>query len=242
MPFIVIVEKTGDAKEQNIKDHVFNEATLYKKIGLKTNANFECLYQNNGIMLFGKKSGKKNYLNIFPFGLGFNIYGSCIMLKVNDSANPTTICDYKLDDFTKSQPFCEMVLQVPTKEETEIKPNKLEPIENIVILSVPKKEEKEVKKGKKEKKGKTPLITTSNNIVVENIIAENIVAENIVVENIVVENIVVSSVPKKEKKMEKLKKESIMSSDKVEPPQLIRETNSPQYLFDNNELREEFYI
>ena len=61
MPYIIIIEKNGELKEHNIKDTKFNEETLYKKIGLKNNNNFQCIYNQNNIRLYGKTKGKYFY-------------------------------------------------------------------------------------------------------------------------------------------------------------------------------------
>jgi hypothetical protein len=103
MPFITIVEKTGEIKEHNIKDSKFNEDTLYKKIGLKTNSNFECIYNKNNILIYGKKTGKCNYLNIFPFTFlnNINLYGSCIILRLINKDDCYYLDNFKSVDFIK---------------------------------------------------------------------------------------------------------------------------------------------
>ena len=108
MPHIIIIERDATLKEYNVKDSVFIEETLYKKIGLKSNNNFERIYsvvgqESASIYLYGKKTGKSNLINAYPF-VSFSrdastIYGNCIMLKLDTASN--TLMDFRLDDFAK---------------------------------------------------------------------------------------------------------------------------------------------
>jgi hypothetical protein len=155
MPSIIIIEKDGIVREHNLKDPKLNEETLYKKIGLKTGNNFERIYNDtyNGILLYGKKTGKPNCINKYPFDTllpeslkGCVLFGSCILLKLvtNDSTTEDTACqflnDFKLADFSKfiekstcnsisisppisTPPFNEIITL-----ENENVPNKTEPV------------------------------------------------------------------------------------------------------------------
>jgi hypothetical protein len=106
MPHIIIIERDGNLKQHNVKDSKLVEETLYKKIGLKTNNNFERVYSKNdsdGISyyLYGKKVGKSNLINKSeqPFLQNMILYGNCIMLKLDTSTD--SLIDFQLEDFSK---------------------------------------------------------------------------------------------------------------------------------------------
>jgi len=116
MPHIIIIERNATLKEYNVKDSAFIEETLYKKIGLKSNNNFERIYsivcdEYSSIYIYGKKNGKRNFINIYPFATTFcdsigtatftnsTIYGNCIILKLDTINN--LLLNFQLDDFAK---------------------------------------------------------------------------------------------------------------------------------------------
>ena len=145
MPYIIIIDKNGIAKEHNIKNIKFNENNLYKKIGLKTNNNFECIYVKNNIYLYGKKVGSNNYLNKFRFNFlnNINLYGSCIILQLDNSdKDNSNLVNFKLDDFNE---FIEKENNIDKK--IEISSTQLKTPENYINKSL-KLNKKEKNKNK----------------------------------------------------------------------------------------------
>jgi hypothetical protein len=94
MPSIIIIEKNGDIKEQNIKNVEKNE--LYKKAGLKTNKGFslqttwsiELNSKNYNIELYGKLEGGAKQENKYEFPPPVDsvlYFGNCILINTNES-------------------------------------------------------------------------------------------------------------------------------------------------------------
>uniref|UniRef100_A0A6C0LNX9 Uncharacterized protein n=1 Tax=viral metagenome TaxID=1070528 RepID=A0A6C0LNX9_9ZZZZ len=97
----IIVEKTGELKEIQIKD--FDEDALYKKCGFKTSAGFNNYAEWNVkinddkyiINVFGKTSGRANSENKYDFPPPIDstlFFGSCaITAKTKDEDNYTDL-------------------------------------------------------------------------------------------------------------------------------------------------------
>jgi hypothetical protein len=90
MPTILVIEKTGNIKESNIKTWV--ETELYKKAGFKTADGFEKFHDwtVNGVTvsLYGKITGKAGQENKYDFPPPVDttmFFGSCILTVENDS-------------------------------------------------------------------------------------------------------------------------------------------------------------
>jgi len=92
---IIIIEKTGQVKEQVIKN--FKEEELYKKAGLKTNTHFKKYTEWNienlnnqtyAISVYGKTEGNANQENKYDFPPPIDktlFFGNCIIVnKTND--------------------------------------------------------------------------------------------------------------------------------------------------------------
>jgi hypothetical protein len=96
MPTILIVDKTGNIKESNVKQFV--EEELYKKAGFKTNSGFHEFItwdvsindKKYSITLYGKTTGKANTENKYEFPPPADntlFFGNCILVnKVNSVA------------------------------------------------------------------------------------------------------------------------------------------------------------
>jgi len=92
---ILIVEKTGNIKEQVIK--FTNENELYKKAGFKTNADFKSYAEWNidnlndkqyCIRVYGKTKGQANQENKYEFPPPVDtvlFFGSCVIMNFSDN-------------------------------------------------------------------------------------------------------------------------------------------------------------
>lgn len=101
MPQIIIIEKSGSVKEQNIKDYV--ESELYKKAGYKTSEGFvkhtvwkvELGQTKYNIEVYGKTTGRANQENKYDFPPPIDntlFFGSCVVInktETNEIANLT---------------------------------------------------------------------------------------------------------------------------------------------------------
>lgn len=94
MPSIIIIEKNGDIKEQNIK--TLEKSELYKKAGFKTNKGFSLqttwsmdLYSKSyNIELYGKLEGSSNQENKYEFPPPVDsvlYFGNCVLINTNGS-------------------------------------------------------------------------------------------------------------------------------------------------------------
>jgi hypothetical protein len=100
MPTILIVDKTGNIKESNIKQ--FSEDELYKKAGFKSNNGFQEFITwditinevKYAVALYGKTTGKANTENKYEFPPPADntlFFGNCILVnKVNHIATNLT--------------------------------------------------------------------------------------------------------------------------------------------------------
>ena len=96
MTTVLVIDKTGIIKQVSIKN--YDEKTLYKKAGLKTDADFKCQHtfeikqddEVYSISLFGKTVGKSN-VNKYDFPPPIDnilFFGSCVLVR-NDVATNT---------------------------------------------------------------------------------------------------------------------------------------------------------
>ena len=96
MTIVLVIDKTGTIKEASIKN--YDEKTLYKKAGLKTDTDFKYQHtfeikQNDkvhSISLFGKTTGKSNYVNKYDFPPPIDntlFFGSCILVRNDIETN-----------------------------------------------------------------------------------------------------------------------------------------------------------
>lgn len=94
MTTILIVEKSGNIKETNVK--TFVESELYKKAGFKSGDDFKLFTTWNvsledkkyNISLYGKTKGKATFENKYEFPPPVDtelFYGSCILVNFNDN-------------------------------------------------------------------------------------------------------------------------------------------------------------
>jgi len=91
---VLIVEKSGNVKEQNIK---FDENELYKKAGHSSQAGFKCYAEWNiedlddksyNISVYGKITGRANSENKYEFPPPIDntlFFGNCIILNKQDN-------------------------------------------------------------------------------------------------------------------------------------------------------------
>jgi len=90
MPSILIVDKSGNIKEQNVKEIV--EAELYKKAGFKTADDFKCQATWNleidevkfSVSLFGKTKGVAKQENKYEFPPPVDtvlFFGNCVLIN-----------------------------------------------------------------------------------------------------------------------------------------------------------------
>ena len=94
MPSIIIIEKNGDIKEQNIKNGEKSE--LYKKAGFKNNKGFvlqttwslDLNSKSYNIELYGKVEGGAKQENKYEFPPPVDsvlYFGNCILINTNDT-------------------------------------------------------------------------------------------------------------------------------------------------------------
>ena len=94
MPNIIIIEKSGSTKEQNIKEFV--ESDLYKKVGHKTSTGFakhaiwkvEIDQMKYTIEVYGKTTGRANQENKYDFPPPIDntlFFGSCAIINKTDA-------------------------------------------------------------------------------------------------------------------------------------------------------------
>jgi hypothetical protein len=94
MTVILIVDKSGNIKEVNIKS--YNEEEIYKKAGLKTTDGFsiqtkwmvEINSQKHNILLYAKTKGKAGQENKYDFPPPVDnalYFGNCILVNTNES-------------------------------------------------------------------------------------------------------------------------------------------------------------
>jgi len=88
---IIIIEKTGQIREQSIKS--FDENELYKKAGFKTSDGFKCHtvwnidqlnQQSYSISVYGKTNGRANQENKYDFPPPIDstlFFGNCILVN-----------------------------------------------------------------------------------------------------------------------------------------------------------------
>ena len=103
MPVILIVERTGNIKETNIK--LFEEEQLYKKAGFKTPNDFgevavflESHYQ---IHVYGKNKGKAGQENKYDFPPPIDttlFFGNCVLVHKNSEGK---VLDLPLTEWEK---------------------------------------------------------------------------------------------------------------------------------------------
>lgn len=93
MPTLLIVEKSGNIKELNVKQYV--EEDLYKKAGFKSDSGFKCQTTWNveidqkkwSVSVFAKTSGRAGQENKYDFPPPIDstlFFGSCILVAAND--------------------------------------------------------------------------------------------------------------------------------------------------------------
>ena len=104
---VLIVEKSGNIKEQTIKS--YDEAELYKKAGYKTADGFKSYTTWNiddlngmsySLSVFGKTTGRANQENKFEFPPPIDntlFFGSCIIVNKPDDV-PTSITQKEWED------------------------------------------------------------------------------------------------------------------------------------------------
>jgi hypothetical protein len=92
---VLIVEKSGNIKEQNIK---FDENDLYKKAGHSSQTGFKCYAEWNiedlddksyNIFVYGKTTGRANSENKYEFPPPIDstlFFGNCIIVNKHDNA------------------------------------------------------------------------------------------------------------------------------------------------------------
>jgi hypothetical protein len=93
MPTLLIVEKSGNIKELNVKQYV--EEDLYKKAGFKSDTGFKCQTTWNveidqkkwSVSVFAKTTGRAGQENKYDFPPPVDstlFFGSCILVAAND--------------------------------------------------------------------------------------------------------------------------------------------------------------
>ena len=114
MTIVLVIDKTGTIKETSIKN--YDEKSLYKKVGLKTDIDFKYqhtfeIIQNDkvySISLFGKTTGKSNYVNKYDFPPPIDnilFFGSCILVRNDIVSNTPTDLNAKLWNVLYSELF-----------------------------------------------------------------------------------------------------------------------------------------
>ena len=114
MTIVLVIDKTGAIKETSIKN--YDEKTLYKKAGLKADTDFKYQHtfeieQNDkvySISLFGKTTGKANYVNKYDFPPPVDnilFFGSCILVRNDIVSNTPSDLNIKLWNVLYSELF-----------------------------------------------------------------------------------------------------------------------------------------
>jgi len=108
---IVLVEKTGELKELNVKD--YKEDELFKKCGFKkangfskqTEWNVKLNSQKYSIMMFGKEDGKANMENKYDFPPPVDkklLFGCCVLVgQLRDDSGEKSLFNLTSDLWTK---------------------------------------------------------------------------------------------------------------------------------------------
>jgi hypothetical protein len=108
---IVLVEKTGELKELNVKD--YKEDELFKKCGFKkadgfakqTEWNVKLNGQKYSIMMFGKDDGKANMENKYDFPPPVDkklLFGCCVLVgQLRDDSGAKSLFSMTSDLWTK---------------------------------------------------------------------------------------------------------------------------------------------
>lgn len=108
---IVLVEKTGELKELNVKD--YKEDELFKKCGFKkadgfakqTEWNVKLNGQKYSIMMFGKDDGKANMENKYDFPPPVDkklLFGCCVLVgQLRDDSGVKSLFSLTSDLWTK---------------------------------------------------------------------------------------------------------------------------------------------
>ena len=108
---IVLVEKTGELKELNVKD--YKEDELFKKCGFKkadgflkqTEWNVKLNGQKYSIMMFGKEDGKANMENKYDFPPPVDkklLFGCCVLVgQLRDDSGAKSLFNLTSDLWTK---------------------------------------------------------------------------------------------------------------------------------------------
>lgn len=108
---IVLVEKTGELKELNVKD--YKEDELFKKCGFKkadgfakqTEWNVKLNGQKYSIMMFGKDDGKANMENKYDFPPPVDkklLFGCCVLVgQLRDDSGAKSLFSLTSDLWTK---------------------------------------------------------------------------------------------------------------------------------------------
>ena len=104
MPVILIVERSGNIKETNIK--LFEEEQLYKKAGFKTPNDFGKIavfphLSNHQIHVYGKTKGKAGQENKYDFPPPIDstlFFGNCVLVHKETDEK---ICDLSLTEWEK---------------------------------------------------------------------------------------------------------------------------------------------
>jgi hypothetical protein len=95
MPIVLIVEKSGEIKELNLKN--YDESELFKKAGFKSAEGFSCATQwdieipdvekSYRVCLYGKTKGRANQENKYDFPPPVDkilFFGSCVLVNTKD--------------------------------------------------------------------------------------------------------------------------------------------------------------
>ena len=85
MPYIIVIDKTGNVKEMNIKE--YKELDLFKKANFKSPEGFMChtkwsIHSNSDICVYGKISGKAGQENKYEFPPPIDtllFFGGCVL-------------------------------------------------------------------------------------------------------------------------------------------------------------------
>jgi hypothetical protein len=99
---VLIVEKSGNVKEQNIK---FDENELYKKAGHSSQTGFKCYTEWNieclndksyNIFVYGKTNGRANSENKYEFPPPIDntlFFGNCVIVNKSNNTPVSITCD-----------------------------------------------------------------------------------------------------------------------------------------------------